>query len=55
MKVYLLIIGEIIKGYLSLSVLCKENNLDKKYIKENLPIVVGRVSIKCIELNEKSF
>lgn len=45
-KVFLLITGKNIKAYASLRRLAREAGLDFDYIKENLPIEIGRLRIE---------
>jgi len=54
MKIYLLTTGNSKKGFLSLRQLCSETNgIDFTYVKNNLPIEIGRFKIEIVEVNEK--
>lgn len=55
MKIYILITGKKVSPYMSLGVLCDAIGLDKKYVKDNLPIERENLRIVESELNEKAF
>lgn len=53
MKVYLLIVGDNIKGFSSLSRLCKEVDLNKNIIKNCLPFKMGNLRIVEVDVDER--